>query len=56
MKATIDLDLIIQEARKSQEHPDDISFPFYRAFHDLYPEAGDYLYEELIKWESPCSS
>ena len=49
MKATIDLDLIIQEARKHQEHPEDISFPFYRAFHDLYPEAGDYLYNQLTK-------
>jgi hypothetical protein len=47
MIATIDLDRIIAEARKSQESPQDISFPFYRAFHDLYPEAGDYLYQQL---------
>ena len=47
MKATIDLDLIIAEARKMQESKGDISFPFYRAFHDLYPEAGDYLYNQL---------
>ena len=49
MIATIDLDRIIAEARKSQEHSQDISFPFYRAFHDLYPEAGDYLYKPLTK-------
>jgi len=49
MKVTIDLDLIIELAREAQEHPKDISFPFYTGFHEAYPEAGDYLCNELMR-------
>ena len=43
MEILIDLELIIKQAKDYQENENDISFPFYRAFHDLHPEAGDFL-------------
>ena len=49
MITTFDLDKVIALAKEYQESKGDISFPFYRAFHDLYPEAGDYLYKNLTK-------
>lgn len=49
MKITIDLDLIVKLARQSQEHPQDVSFPFYAGFHEAYPQAGDYLCNELMR-------
>lgn len=40
-KFVIDIPKICAHAAQYQESNEDISFPFYRAFHDLYPEAGD---------------
>ena len=48
MKVTIDIEAIAKRAAEYQENNGDISYPFWMAFRDLYPLAGDAAYAALI--------
>ena len=48
MIVTIDVSAIAKKASEYQEHNEDFSYPFWMAFRDLYPEAGD-LAAAIIK-------
>ena len=41
MIITIDVAEIAKNASEYQENNEDLSYPFWMAFRDLYPEAGD---------------
>ena len=48
MKVTIDIEAIAKRAVEYQENNGDISYPFWMAFRDMYPNAGDAAYAVLI--------
>lgn len=48
MKVTIDVEAIAKRAAEYQENNDDISYPFWMAFRDMYPQAGDAAWAVLI--------
>jgi hypothetical protein len=48
MMVTIDVLAIAKRAAEYQENNDDISYPFWMAFRDLYPQAGDAAWAALI--------
>lgn len=47
MLVTIDVEAIAKLASKYQESNEDLSYPFWAAFRDLYPEAGDIAHDIL---------
>lgn len=56
MNITINLDAIIKESHKSQEHSEDFSFPFFEALGELYPQAMGYICEQMKKGYKPTQT
>jgi hypothetical protein len=47
MKVTIDIEAIAKRAAEYQENNGDFSYPFWMAFRDLYPSAGNAAWGKL---------
>ena len=48
-KFVIDIPKICAQAQQYQEGHEDFSYPFWAAFRDLYPEAGDLAYKIFVE-------